>query len=475
MSYHLLTVHPSDVLFFRDGRPMEGASTGHGAAWPLPHVLDSALHHALRRAEFEDFTPHAHTAKRSGKELNHDRIQHGRHFGSLKNAGPFPVHEQHGWFFPRPADASIPGSSRVTHAPLERGPLGAASSMPDSFKAVVSAFPPSKEKLEAWMSGEAWRSYLHAPQHALHFTPKENAAERSRHFLHDGEIFSAEQTVGIGIDPATGTQDGEQIYSASYLRLRQEFALGLIPTCIDKGDQKNGKVDLMAWTFPEGQPNRILAGGQQRVCHVSRERSAKLPLPIGMSSGFHSHHGKALVKWILLSPAIFPRLREDASRDIPDHPGGWLPPWVHPSEWKVLLKDPAAPRPSHQPGESRADYRRRIHREVSSTIDARLVAAMVPKPIPITGWALRDTCDETGILLDMGGARATHLAVPPGSVYYFECEDESAATALANALNWHGAGEPDAIRNRRSTLLGEKGFGIGVCGTWTYHAPHATS
>ena len=42
-----------------------------------------------------------------------------------------------------------------------------------------------------------------------------------------------------------------------------------------------------------------------------------------------------------------------------------------------------------------------------------------------------------------------------------------AAIALAAALNWHGGDTAGTtIRNRRSTLLGEKGFGLGVCGTW---------
>jgi hypothetical protein len=40
---------------------------------------------------------------------------------------------------------------------------------------------------------------------------------------------------------------------------------------------------------------------------------------------------------------------------------------------------------------------------------------------------------------------------------------------LAGALNWHGAeSKPTVIKNRRSTLMGEKGFGLGVCGMWKF-------
>jgi CRISPR-associated protein Cmr3 len=95
---------------------------------------------------------------------------------------------------------------------------------------------------------------------------------------------------------------------------------------------------------------------------------------------------------------------------------------------------------------------------------ARLVAALVPKPIPVTGWALPNDSDRPE-----GGAKSTHLGTPAGAVYYFEADSQEQATALANALNWHGATAGTEIKNRRSTLMGEKGFGLGVCGTWDFY------
>jgi hypothetical protein len=88
----------------------------------------------------------------------------------------------------------------------------------------------------------------------------------------------------------------------------------------------------------------------------------------------------------------------------------------------------------------------------------------VPKPIVVTGWALPNETDRP-----QGGAKSTHLAVPAGAVYYFETDSSEAAVALANALNWHGATNGTEIQNCRSTLLGEKGFGLGVCGTWQFY------
>ena len=97
------------------------------------------------------------------------------------------------------------------------------------------------------------------------------------------------------------------------------------------------------------------------------------------------------------------------------------------------------------------------------SIAARLVAAVTGKPVPVTGYALPNTADPDRT---EGGSKSAHLAVPAGSVYYFEAETSDAAQALAAALNWHGAGDTTTIRNRRSTLFGEKGFGLGVCGNW---------
>jgi CRISPR-associated protein Cmr3 len=459
MTHHLLTLQPTDVLFFRDGRPMDGASSGHGAAWPLPHILDSALHHALRRASFTDFTPHSHTVKRSGQELNPDREQYGRQFGSLQSAGPFPVSGEDTagqWFFPRPADATLAHGCAPTHRPLAEPTPGSSSSLHSGLRPVVNTLPPSKDKPGAWFSTQAFQAYLDA-------TPSPEKA----HFRHDQDIFSAEHNIGIGIDPESGTTNDGQFYSASYLRLNPEFRIGLVASCHDKG--KGGKtpdIDLLEKTFlNSGHQNHIIAGGQQRTCTVLREKVTSLPLPFGKIDGFHRHQGVWHVKWVLLTPAIFPELRTSANNPT-RHPGGWLPSWIHPETLQIQLKAPqSSTRGEH---EGRTAWRKRVAKLLP--IDARLTAALIHKPIPVTGWALTDTHHDTGALIDTGGARATHLAVPAGSVYYFECPSAEAASQLAAALNWHGSDlHPATIRNRRSALMGEKGFGLGVCGTWSFH------
>lgn len=426
MLTHQLNLHPTDVLFFKDGRPMEGAASGHGAAWPLPNVIDSALHAALHRSGLGE-DAHKHTVGRSSVPRDYDDpSQRTRFFGSLQSSGPFPVNPNGTWYFPRPADAGSKRSSITSHFPLKKNPPGSSSSLPSGLKPVVNTLPQSKEQLEPWLSSQAYQAYLSQSDHPS-----------SEHYLTDQQIFDAEHNIGIGIDSSTGAQDGVSIYSASYLRLHPDWSIGLIASCQDK---KAG--DLIAETFSNcGNTNHILSGGQQRSCSVFRSQPEQIPLPAGTKINGN------LVRWTLLTPAIFPRLEGSH-----EHPGGSLPTWVSPENHQVQLLD--------GPGVNAAK-RRRI--EPGKRIQAKLIAAIAPPAIPITGWSLGKS-SERGF-----GAKSTHLAVPAGSVYYFECVDNSAAQKLADSLNWHGTSPSTEIKNRRSSLLGEKGFGLGVCSNFTLH------
>ena len=452
-----ILLRPTDVLFFRDGRPMEGSLAGNGAAWPLPTVTDAALHAALHRSGLEAH-PHRHAAGSSHGERE-------RKFGCVHSVGPFPVREQDGsvdWFFPRPLDL-VDNSLLPGVAPgVEFG--SGQSSLPVPLQhAVGSALAPSKEaKAKAWLRLDAIERYLAGDETAQRL--KEGDA------LNDGDIFDAEHSVGIAIDPETGVAgQGEatgKIYSARYLRLRENWRLGMFARGEDKEcrDPAHGN-DLVQALFNGNASHQILVGGQQRVCtaELSEASGGPLPLPDGRRSGFEVKAGKHLVKWVLLTPAIWPEMAAGkASRRETDvaknaHPGGWLPNWVDAETGGVLLRklDPGERRRRRTLNYGGKGYR---GEENADAISARLVAALVPKPLIVTGWAL--PCEEEG------GAKPTLLAVPAGAVYYFEADSAVEAEKLASVLNWNGDGDGSTIRNRRSTIFGEKGFGIGVCGTW---------
>jgi hypothetical protein len=457
-----LLLRPTDVLFFRDGRPMTGSLAGHTAAWPMPNVVSAALHAALHRAGLDQV--HVHRRGRSGRILSEDRDQDGRKFGSLTSAGPFPVQQVPGeparWFFPRPADAQQAGSPAVTLRPV-RGLHGLEdpwlqSSLPNPLEyAVASTVAPDKDNQpEPWISREAFVAYL----------GQTGSIVGTGHYVRDGELADREHQIGIGIDPTTQSAgQGEavgRIYSAHYLRLREGWRLGVLASAQDK----EAKADLLPKVIQADR--HIVIGGQQRICTAElladgHAAGRSLPLPRGQREGFTTREGRKLVKWVLLSPAVWPAIKEDSASGITAHSGGWLPNWIEPATGSVLLKAGATTR---QPDEPRQQWRERVRR--LDAIDARLVAAVVPKPLVVTGWSLGDARrGDDG----RAGAKSTHLAVPAGAVYYFEAGSDEAATALADALNWQGRTQATEIENHRSTLMGEKGFGLGVCGTWNFY------
>ncbi|MDR0535615.1 MAG: type III-B CRISPR module-associated protein Cmr3 [Puniceicoccales bacterium] len=462
MSTLLLT--PTDTLYFKDGRPMSGALAGHTAAWPAPHVVNAALHAALHRA---GVASHAHhSGNYRTRDYSNDSARDQK-YGSLKTAGPFPVSPDGSWHFPTPADLAVedeksgaPKNAIVACeiAKVERG----TSSLPEPLThAPTSTLPPSKEgRPPEWLSGKSFKDYLEGKEIPL-----------SENFLKEDQISDIEARIGIGIDAATGSQDGEQFYSAQTLRLRDKWHLGVVAEAEDK-DAGDLMEKLLA------AENHIVIGGQQRLCSVERmPEGASRPLcklPHGLSAhadffveiddGFaHEKYAKWRVKWVLLTPAIFPELK--------NHKGGWLPNWIDEKTGAVRLK---AGDTERRPGEPRDVWRERVKNlpeigalpagNPGAPPAARLVAAIIGKPQVVTGWALGDA---TGGGTKTTGAKPAQFAVPAGSIYYFTCDTAEAAGQLAAALNWHGKDPGGAkILNRRSTLLGEKGYGLGVCGTW---------
>ena len=304
------TIHlnPSDVLFFRDGRPMGGAASGHGSAWPLPHVINAAFHAALHRAGLDEV--HGH---RSGRSSDRDSARaRDQKFGSLRTIGPFPVDKNGTWHFQRPADAQDPHCAEPTLRPLESG--AAPSSLPSGLRPVVNTRAPSKVKPATWCSAKAWQSYLEGNSNPL---PESE-------FPHDSTFADTEYQIGIDIDRATGTVKESAFYSAQYLRLRPDTRLGVLAEAPDKASDVPGKTrDLIQHLLDEER--HLVVGGQQRVCSAELIPDAPLPLPVAPTLR------GCRVKWTLLTPALFPRIEQ--------HPGGWLPNWIDPIDCRVHLLD----------------------------------------------------------------------------------------------------------------------------------------
>ena len=402
-----LLLTPNDVLFFRDGRPMEGSLAGHSSAWCPPHLISHALHAALHRSGLKSHKHCAGVSSRRNYSGERNQV-----FGSLLTAGPFPVDADGNWYFPAPGDLLRDGSG--IHSAFRLMLLKNPSSLPKPLThALASRLIPAKDSSPGgWLRADAWGKYLR------------NEMLSPEMFKTDGEIGDLEVSIGIGIDPETGTQDKLRIYSAHYLRLRSGWRLGALASADDK---EYG--DLLAKLFPAEKV--LLIGGQQRCCSVECTDSNPFPVSPEITTPY--------LRWTLLSPAVFPEIEQEETRGIRPHPGGWLPNWIDPENGNVLLKQNV----ERQHFESRLDWRIRVRN--SGKIAARLIAAKIGNALPVSGWNLGY------------GAKPTQLAVPSGSIYYFECSDVENARQLCSVLNYP---------NRRSTLWGEKGYGIGICSSF---------
>jgi hypothetical protein len=416
------TFEPSDLLFVRDARPIDTVG-GHGARWPDSPLIFDAIHAALHRAFPEKQEPweHAHRTGVSGKRDHSETNPRNQRFGGLATAGIFPV-ENGKWFFPRPADWREDDAGGC--GALRPRPIAGRSNLPAPLThGLASPCKPSKIEPKLWWSREAFASYLQTTKPADSET-KAPAA-----------LYDSEWQTGIGIDAERQTQDGERLYSAEYLRLRDRVCAGFFATLPTK--QEDGStVDCIDRLFTGD--SAILIGGQRRSCTVrSHPSPATALLPTGPTIT-----GTQL-KWILLTPAIFPA--------IDSEPGGWLPSWINATTGKVQLLD--------GPGKNKA---KRARLKEGQPIAARLIAACVPRAVPLSGWSERLEAATPFGAENNRGPRATLLAVPAGSVFYFNADTPEEAQKLAAVLNWHSAPH----FNRRSSLLGEKGLGLGLCAPW---------
>ncbi len=187
-----------------------------------------------------------------------------------------------------------------------------------------------------------------------------------------------------------------------------------------------------------------------------------LPLPLGLAAASEFerlHNGKLAVKWVLLSPPSGRKFwKESPARHATplssSAAGARTGYATKPAESLLRTVDSVERRRRRKLNHNGKGY---SSDENAAEIMARLVAAIVSKPVVVTGWSLPDTTirDE--------GAKSTHLAVAPGSVYYFEVEPDANggagnAVSFANALNWHGLSAGTEIKNRRERSAGRKGL-----------------
>ena len=432
-----LILTPTDVLMMGDARPMEGSLTGHTLPWPTPDLVAHALRAALHRSGL-DAHRHFHHPRGQARIMNRGNADRTAMFGSVLHAGPFPVeHTAEGdvWYFPCPLDVE-----RAATVPtrLPNPQAAGSSSLPKPLLFTVpNLCAQSKEnRAPDWLSAKEWAAYVQNSD-----TPGE--PEKEPVGALNSQIADRELHYGIACNDETGTVQEHKFYSAESLRLRPGWSLGSWVSSSEK-TAGGGREDVVQKLF--AKERHIVVGGQQRLCTAALSMDVKeLPLP-GIPQLQADTDGKVRVKWVLITPAIWSRHGE--------HPGGWLPSWVHAETGRVMLKGGKGDR-TRQPGEPRNDWRARLN-SMDNAINATLVAAVVGRPVPVSGYATPGRPDGDS------GPKSTHAATPAGSVYYFECASVEDARQLCEALHCTASPTP----TRRSELLGEQGYGLGLCAPW---------
>ena len=436
-----LILTPSDILMLRDARPMEGALSGHTLPWPTPDLITHALRAALHRSGIDC---HRHEYHPRGQERNYKGAANRTAlYGSVLQAGPFPVKTGASgteWYFPCPLDVEL-GVAAPTSLPLAQE-MGNSSTLPAPLRySVASLCAPSKEnRAPVWFSASAWNRYAEAS--ATGTIGSRTTALATGEGIGYTDVADTEHHYGIARDDGSATVKKGSFYSYTGLRLKPNWHFGSWVSSSEK-DKQQGRKDVLQELIL--QDKHIVVGGQQRICTAELSHATAIPLP-PMPHLQSDTDGKVRVKWVLLTPAIWSRHG--------DPPGGWLPTWVNADTGAVLLNGGDRRR---YDGESRADWRARLQAQYS-TISAHLVAAVVGKPVFVTGYATAGRPDSAE------GPKTVHVAAPAGSVYYFECNSTAAAEQLCRALPCTAT----PSLTRRSELLGEQGFGLGLCAAWHF-------
>lgn len=413
-------IEPIDVLFFRDAIPM-GAGVGKGAGSRLP--FPTTLHEAFRSSllisigkAVSEKTIDGRPREAIRKGNWHEQIKESpvkiaaREFRSLNVVGPFPYldkKEKGGLFLPVPLDCSLQDPQNkeekkddklcekdrkfILHRLQllwDKSQLFNRDGNPDAMLRClpVATRPPSKEsELKGYWTVEQYKEYLAGTKEFTFYPTRQS------------EFWKEEHRVGVQINPETFASEEGKIYAGVYMRPEKEFRFACQLILKDPRNGEAEALEKLDW---------LLFGGEHRLAKLA-SATEKDPFAdeLFKPPGAPQTNGPILLKWILVTPAIFAH--------------GSLPGWC------VENRGKNAP-----PGFVALDMKGR----------ASLVSWCVGRPVTVSGFDVVDW-----------RAKDTLLAVPAGSVYYFLCENADAANELAEKLHW----------KPRSDYYGEKGCGYG--------------
>lgn len=345
---------PRDVLFFRDARPMDVDKSrkddifnvGHGANWPRPDQLFSAVIHDLVR------DPSAPEGAWYGK------------VSDLRVTGPFPFRDGE-LYLPIPLDWDM----RLVVFDAALG----ATDIPAPLTAGFADRVVEKKSYPKWIPVADYARYL-----GNEVGRGKGSTEADAPTNDDAALFLCEPRLGTTLDAATGASkrvEGRMEsgrYAAEYLRLGAGVKFVCAVETVHDAELRD------RWVRFGGQ------GGLVRF-EAAGDLDARLrALPQGTPTRF--------VRWTLLAPALFAK--------------GWYPNWLEETAdgsrtGKVMLPMEEVLR---RPGESRAAYRARMKVEMRPFETARLIAACIGKAVAFSGYDSQDREKPTELAVPAGSS-----------------------------------------------------------------------
>lgn len=346
---------PRDVLFFRDARPMDVDkartndvfNVGHGANWPRPdHLFSAVIHELLRNAEAPEASWYGTIP-------------------DLRVTGPFP--QLCGdLYLPMPCDWDMTLVAFNTDLGVTDVPAPLLAGFADR---VVE-----KKSYPKWISLTAYARYLRGDVGRGKGRDEADVPPND-----DGALFQREPRLGTTLDATTGaskrvegqTESGR--YAADYLRLGKDVKMVCAIETEHEAELAN------RWVRFGGQGG-LVHFDQTEDCLLTRLRA----LPQGTPTCF--------VRWTLLTPALFAK--------------GWYPNWLEEMSTGVRSGKVMLPMTKvlRRPGESRAAYRARMKVECQPFETAHLVAACVGKSVVFSGYDSRDGEKPTELAVPAGSS-----------------------------------------------------------------------
>jgi CRISPR-associated protein Cmr3 len=412
-------IEPFDVWMFRDGKPFTAGEQTRATGFfpPLPTTFQGVIRTAglvrdlgAAGRSFADFNA-AQRGPGAASDTLVDRWGSGASdFGRFRMRGPFVARERDGRqevLLPAPRDLlsreSKAGAGagnifvvvrpkRLEAGRVVRGGLGSASMARDTAgDPLVSAqWPPALElplpEAEAPDKLEEGPAFLPVGTFAKYLTGVIDGESAPRELERDvlKRDVLPDLRVGIQRDRRRGTVEHGRLYLAHFQRPAAGVGLVAEVSFASKG---NGGGAADAAESPLADSGVLGVGGEARAGRY--RKLAESPLAAIESEDFRATVGTKLrgsrFKLVLVTPAVFPH--------------GWCPGFIDPSTLRGHL----------------------LGTQLS------LVAAVVGKPLPVTGWDYAAR-----------GPKGLQWAVPAGSTYTFEVLEASGDWAQRLIQEVHG-------------------------------------